>query len=184
MTRRLALAAATAVALILLTTAPAFAGHTAAAGEPFGWDLQLRNTVSAQYSSDMTYKAFATWAASRQVTIVDNKSTVATTDDVAYKGVALKTLVGYFDDGTRPRSTRTSRPPATTSSSGHGRLPGTFPSANVASLGDKLIVASLANGEPLPVPAAPFVQQRRAPSWKPNWPLQGRQQRGQRHRRR
>jgi hypothetical protein len=172
MRRRLIVAAVGAVALILLMAAPAFARHGAAAAEPYGWDLQLRNTVSTQYSADMTYKAFATWAASHQATVVDNNKTADdTADDVTYKGVSLKTLVGYFDD----------QDPATFNTAlatagynvvvlGMDGFTGTFASADIASLGDKVILANLAGGQPLAVPPA-TLSSTGAASWKPNWPL-------------
>ena len=99
MTRRLTLVAVGAVALILLAATPALARHSAASGEMYGWDLQLRNTVSSQYSSDMTYVAFTTWAASNQVTVVDNNKTPDNAADVVtYKGVSLKTCLLYTSD--------------------------------------------------------------------------------------
>ena len=171
MRRRLIVAAVGAVALILLMAAPAFARHDAAAPEPYGWDLQLRNTVSTQYSSDMAYTAFTAWAASHQVTIVDtNKTPNDTSDDTTYKGVSLKSLVGYFDD----------QDPATfnTALAGAGYnvvimgmdgFTGTISSADVATLGDKVILANLANDAPLPVPKATL--SNGAASWKPSWPL-------------
>jgi hypothetical protein len=171
MRRRLIVAAVGAVALILLMSAPAFARHDAASAEPFGWDLQLRNTVSTQYDADMTYAAFTTWAAAHQVTIVDtNKTPNDTSDDTTYKGVALKTLVGYFDD----------QDPATFNAAlatggynvvvvGMDGFTATFASADVASLGDKAIVANLANDAPLPVPKATL--SNGSASWKPSWPL-------------
>ena len=171
MRRRLIVAAVGAVALILLMAAPAFARHDAAAAEPYGWDLQLRNTVSTQYSSDMAYTAFTAWAASHQVTIVDtNKTANDTSDDTTYKGVSLKSLVGYFDD----------QDPATFNTAlasagynvvimGMDGFTGTFASADVATLGDKVILANLANDAPLPVPLATL--SNGAASWKPSWPL-------------
>ena len=67
-----------------------------AAAEPYGWDLQLRNTKTTKYGADMTYRAFAAWAAQkhRTVSIEDTSTATPTT----YKGVSLRTLVGYFDD--------------------------------------------------------------------------------------
>jgi hypothetical protein len=171
MTRRLTLTAATVVVLLLLAAAPALA-RQAAASEMFGWDLQLRNTVSTQYSSDMTYAAFTTWAASHQVTIVDqNKTPADTSDDTAYKGVSLKTLVGYFDDGD-PATFNTAL-----ASGGYNVLvmgmdgfTGTFAAADIATLGDKVILANIANDSPLTVPVA-TLGSTGAASWKPNWPL-------------
>ena len=170
MTRRLALAALAAIALVLLVAAPAFAGQDATSAEPYGWELQLRNTVSSQYSGDMTYKAFAAWAAGsgRTVTITDATVPTAT---VAYQGVALKTLVGYFDDQD-PTTFNAALATAgynvvVVSMDGYSV---TFPSAKVAGLGDKLIVASLGNGEPLPVPSGPFMYNGALAYW-PDWPL-------------
>ena len=173
MTRRLTLAAAAAVALILLGAAPAGARHAAPA-EPFGWDLQLRNTRATKNSADMTYRAFAAWAskASRRVTVVDdNKTPGDTSDDISYRGVSLKTLVGSFDD----------KDPKTFNNGlaakgynvvilGMDGFAATYASADIASLGGKVILAYLANGAPLAVPAA-TLNSSGEPSWKPNWPL-------------
>jgi hypothetical protein len=171
MTRRLSLIAGTVVVLMLLAAAPAFAKQ-AAASEMFGWDFQLRNTVSTQYSSDMTYRAFTTWAAAHQVTVVDNNKTPDDpADDTTYKGVALKDLVGYFDDGD-PGAFNTAL-----ASGGYNVVlmgldgfTGTFAAADIATLGDKVILANLANDAPLVVPAA-TLGSTGAASWKPNWPL-------------
>jgi hypothetical protein len=62
MIKKLTLTAAAAVVLTLMLALPALAMRSAAA-EPFGWDLQLRNTKTAKYSADLTYKAFAAWVA-------------------------------------------------------------------------------------------------------------------------
>ena len=159
--------------VVRLSIVPAVA-PAAAASEPFGWDLQLRNTVTAKYSADMTYKVFAAWVAkaNRQVTVVDDSKTPTDpSDDVTYKGVALKTLVGYFDD----------KDPATFNSAlavagynvvilGMDGYAGTIASADIASLGDKVILANLAGGLPLAVPTA-TLDKNGAASWKPGWPL-------------
>jgi hypothetical protein len=169
--RRRLIVAAVGAAIMLLAAAPAFARHDAASAEPFGWDLQLRNTVSTQYNTEMTYKAFATWAASHQVTVVDNNKTPDNpADDVTYKGVSLKTLVGYFDD----QDPTTFNAALATAGynvviTGMEGFAGTLASADIASLGDKVILANLANDQPLIVPKATL--NNGAASWKPNWPL-------------
>jgi hypothetical protein len=171
MTRRLTLTAAMVVVLMLLAAAPAFARHAATAAEMYGWDLQLRNTVSTQYSSDVTYTAFAAWAAAHQVTIVDtNKTPDNTADDTTYKGVSLKTLVGYFDDADLATfNTALASGGYNVQIMGMDGFTGTMAAADIATLGDKVILANLANDQPLLVPAATL--SNGAASWKPNWPL-------------
>jgi len=173
MRRRLTLAAVGAVALILLAAAPAYA-RQAAASEPFGWDLQLRNTKATKYNADMTYKAFAAWVAKshRQVTVVDdNKTPEDTGDDVSYRGVSLKTLVGYFDDNNKNTFNNALAVKGyNVLILGMDGFEATYASADIASLGSKVILAYLANGAPLTVPAA-TLNSSGAASWKPNWPL-------------
>ena len=171
MTRRLILATALVAALALLAVAPALAKQQAAS-EMYGWDLQLRNTISTQYSADMTYVAFTAWAAAHQVTIVDNNKTPDDpADDTTYKGVALKTLVGYFDDADKTTfNTALASGGYNVVVMGMDGFTGTFAAADVASLGDKVILANLANDAPLVVPAA-TLGSNGAASWKPNWPL-------------
>ena len=169
MIRKLTLTAAAVAVLMLALAAPALAMRGAAA-EPYGWNLQLRNTVTTKYGADLTYKAFAAWVAKadRQVTITDSS---VPTDTVIYKGVALKTLVGYFDDND----------PSTFNDElaaggykvvvlGMDGFAATFASADVASLGDKVIVANLAGGQALTVPKA-SLDKNGLPIWKPSWPL-------------
>jgi hypothetical protein len=169
MIKKLTLTAAAVAVFMLALAVPALAMRGAAA-EPYGWDLQLRNTVTAKYSADLTYKAFAAWVAKskRQVTVTDSSVPAA---PVTYKGVALKTLVGYFDDND----------PNTFNDAlaaggykvvvlGMDGFAATFASADIASLGDKVILANLADGQPLTVPAA-ALDKNGLPSWKPSWPL-------------
>jgi hypothetical protein len=172
MRRRLIVAAVGAAAIMLLAAAPAFARHDAASAEPYGWDLQLRNTVTTQYNTEMTYKAFTAWAASHQVTVVDNNKTPDNAaDDITYKGVSLKTLVGYFDDQD-PTTFNTALATAgyNVVILGMDGFAGTLASADIASLGDKVILSNLANDQPLVFPAA-TLSSSGAASWKPNWPL-------------
>ncbi|MCX6363006.1 MAG: hypothetical protein NTW58_02320 [Actinobacteria bacterium] len=160
---------AVAVAVLMLALALPALAMRAAAAEPYGWDLQLRNTKTIKYSADMTYKAFAAWAAlnHRGVSIEDTSTATPTT----YQGVSLKTLVGYFDD----------KNPKTFNAAlavkgynvvvlGMDGFAATFASADIASLGDKVILANLADGAPLAVPAA-GLDKNGLPSWKPSWPL-------------
>jgi len=169
MIKKLTLTAAAVAVLMLALAAPAMAMRGAAA-EPYGWDLQLRNSVTSKYSADMTYKAFAAWVAkaNRQVTVTDSS---VPTDTVTYKGVALKTLVGYFDDKNRNTFN------AALAAKGYNVVilgmdgyAATIPSADIAGLGDKVILANLAGDLPLTVPAA-TLDKNGLPSWKPSWPL-------------
>jgi hypothetical protein len=169
MIKKLTLTAAAAVVLTLMLALPALAMR-APAPEPLGWDLQLRNTKTAKYSADLTYKAFAAWVAKsrRQVTITD--STVPT-ETVTYKGVSLKTLVGYFDDkdpGTFNKAL--AKKGYSVVILGMDGYSATFASADIAALGNKLIVANLANDQPLTVPKASLNDQGQ-PEWIPDWPL-------------
>ena len=171
MIKKLTLTAACAAVLMLVLALPALAMRAAAA-EPFGWDLQLRNTLttkSIKFGADLTYKGFATWAAHnhRRVSIEDTSTATPT----IYKGVSLKTLVGYIDD----------KNPNTFNAAlavkgynvvilGMDGFAATIPSAQIAMLGNKIILADLANGAPLAVPAA-GLDRNGLPSWKPSWPL-------------
>ena len=169
MIKKLTLTAAAMAVLMLALAVPALAMRATAA-EPFGWDLQLRNTKTTKYSADLTYKAFATWVAkaNRQVTITD--STVPT-DTVTYKGVALKTLVGYFDDKNRNTFNKALAAKGyNVVILGMDGFAATIPSADIASLGDKVILANLAGDQPLAVPTA-TLDKNGLPSWKPSWPL-------------
>ena len=173
MIKKLTLTATLVAAITLALVLPALALRSTAA-EPYGWDLQLRNTKTAKYSADMTYKAFRAWATAkhRQVTIVDDNgtSTVAT-DDVSYKGVALKTLVGYFDD--KDPNTFNKALAAKGYSVvflGMDGYSATISSKQIASLGSKVIIADLANDAPLAVPAA-TLDDAGLPIWVPDWPL-------------
>ena len=158
---------AVTVALALLALAlPALATPTVAT-ERFGWDLQLRNTLtaaSAKYGADMTYEQFPAWAAKkhRRVTIVDG---------AAYKGVSLKTLVGYFDDNNKETFNaalaRKGYSVAVTGFDGYGAI---WDSVDIARLGDEVILADLADGAALPVPAA-YLDGAGLPQWFPDWPL-------------
>ena len=176
MIKKLTLTAVAAAVLMLMLAVPALAMRAAAA-EPYGWDLQLRNTrtaAAAKYGADMTYKAFATWAAKkhRRVTIVDdNKTPEDASDDTTYRGVSLKTVVGYVDDNNKETFN------AALAVKGYNVVilgmdgyAATFASADIASLGDKIILADLANGAPLVVPVA-GLDKDGLPSWKPSWPL-------------
>jgi hypothetical protein len=169
MTKKLTLIVAAAAVLVLMVAVSALAMRAAAA-EPYGWDLQLRNartSASAKNSADMTYKAFATWAGLKHRTVTIEDTSTATT----YTGVSLKTLVGYFDD--KDRTTFN----AALAVKGYNVVilgmdgfAATIPSADIASLGDKIILADKANGLPLTVPAA-ALDRNGLPSWKPSWPL-------------
>jgi hypothetical protein len=171
MTRRPILTAVLVAVLGLLAAAPALARQQAAS-EMYGWDLQLRNTITTQYGADMTYVDFTAWAAAHQVTIVDNNKTPDNAaDDTTYKGVALKTLVGYFDDADKTTfNTALASGGYNVVVMGMDGFTGTFAAADIATLGDKVILANLANDAPLVVPVA-TLGSNGAASWKPKWPL-------------
>ena len=90
---------------------------------------------------------------------------------VTYTGVSLQTMVGYFDDNNRNTF---SAALAVTGYNvvivGMDGFTATIPSAQIASLGDKIILADLADGAPLVVPKA-ALDKNKKPSWKPSWPL-------------
>jgi hypothetical protein len=172
MTKKLTLIVAAAAVLTLMVAVSALAMRAAAAAEPYGWDLQLRNartSASAKNSADMTYKAFATWAGlkHRTVTIEDTSTATPTT----YTGVSLKTLVGYFDDKDRTTfNVALAAKGYNVVILGMDGFAATIPSADIAALGAKIILADKANGLPLTVPAA-ALDRNGLPSWKPSWPL-------------
>ena len=131
------------------------------------WELRT-DTAAARGSAPSvgppTASAFAAWAAKkhRRVTIVDG---------AAYKGVSLKTLVGYFDDNNRETFNaalaRKGYSVAVTGFDGYGAI---WDSVDIARLGDEVILADLADGAALPVPAA-YLDAAGLPQWVPDWPL-------------
>jgi hypothetical protein len=154
--------------VVRLSIVPAVA-PAASAAEPYGWDLQLRNTKTAKYSADLTYKGFAIWAAQkhRTVSIEDTSTATPTT----YAGVSLKTLVGYFDDKDRNAfNVALAAKGYNVVILGMDGFAATIPSADIASLGAKIILAAKADGLPLTVPVA-GLDRNGLPSWKPSWPL-------------
>jgi hypothetical protein len=154
--------------VVRLSIVPAVA-PAAAPAEPYGWDLQLRNTKITKYGADMTYRAFAAWAAQkhRTVSIEDTSTATPTT----YKGVALRTLVGYFDDNNKETFNKALAAKGyNVVILGMDGFAATIPSADIAALGAKVILADKANGLPLTVPAA-GLDRNGLPSWKPSWPL-------------
>jgi len=168
MIKKLTLTVAAVAVLTLVLALPALAMRGAAA-EPYGWDLQLRNTKTTKYGADMTYRAFAAWAAQkhRTVSIEDTSTATPTT----YEGVSLKTLVGYFDDNNKETFNKALAAKGyNVVILGMDGFAATIPSADIAALGAKVILADKANGLPLTVPAA-ALDRNGQPSWKPNWPL-------------
>ena len=160
--RRTIGALALVVVVVLLAAVPAVA--SAGSSEPYGWDLQLRNTAATRFNADLTYKQFAAWVAKahRQVSL--------TQDGVTYKGPSLRTLVGYFDDGNRKGfSDKLADAGYNVSVLGMDGYSHTFSSTLIQKLGDRIIVASLGNGAALPVPSA-FLRDG-LPLWVPDWPL-------------
>ena len=116
----------------------------------------------------MTSAAWAAWAASRTVTITDSTVPTAT---VAYKGVSLKNIVGYFDDGNKNTfNAKLAKKGYWVSILGMDGFFESFKGKDIAALGNKIIVASLGNGAPLPFPA-PFYTSDGQPDWTPDWPL-------------
>jgi len=118
----------------------------------------------------MTYAAFKSWRQHKHRSVTITDSTVPTAP-VIYKGVSLKTLVGYFDDKNRNTfSAALAAKGYNVDILGMDGFAATIPSAEIASLGDKIILADLADGAPLAVPKA-ALDKNKKPSWKPSWPL-------------
>ena len=104
----------------------------------------------------------------RTVTITDSSVPTAT---VAYKGVSLKNLVGYFDDGNKNTfNAKLAKKGYWVSILGMDGFVESFRGQDIATLGNKMIVASLGNDAPLPFPQ-PFVNSDGRPQWVPDWPL-------------
>ena len=161
---------------MLALAAPAVA-RRARTGVPYGWLLQLRGLKAR---GTMTSTAFQAWTADKLVKhaiVDDNKTPEDASDDLTYTGVALWRLVGRIDDA-RPASFNwklaTSAPGYNVVVTGVDGFSATFTSAEVATLKNKLVVASRVNGAPLNLGAAsiknPMTPDEYA-SWKPNWPL-------------
>ena len=162
MRRRLVLTALMAAVLMLLVAGAADA--RAARSSAFAWQLQLRNMVDSKYSRDVDAKAFAlaTLLPGRKVTIVEN--------GVRYTGPSLRTVVGMFDDRRPNRfDTDFAARGYTVIVVGMDGYTASFSSQLIEKLGDRLILASQAAGEPLPVPKA-FLENGQA-VWYPDWPL-------------
>ena len=128
----------------------------------------------------MTSTAFQAWTADKLVKraiVDDNKTPEDASDDLTYTGVALWRLVGRIDDA-RPAGFNwklaTSAPGYNVVVTGVDGFSATYTSAEVATLKNKLVVASRVNGAPLNLGAAsiknPMTPDEYA-SWKPNWPL-------------
>jgi hypothetical protein len=174
MGRRVILILAGAAVLLLALAVPAFAATNYAAPVPYGWLLQLR---SAKIDRDMTYRTFHNLAAVKGVTVVDpGKDPVGTADDVTGSGLPLYRLVGRIDDK-NPATFNTKL--ATTAPGYLVRVVGidgfatTFTSAQVAALGDTLVVCDRIAGAPLNMGSvsASIVDSIAVGSWKPTWPL-------------
>ena len=87
------------------------------------------------------------------MTITDSTVPTAT---VAYKGVSLKNIVGYFDDGNRNTfNAKLAKKGYWVSILGMDGFVESFKGKDIAALGNKIIVASLGNDAPLPVPSRP-----------------------------
>ncbi len=84
------------------------------------------------------------------------------TATVAYKGVSLKSIVGYFDDGNRNTfNTKLAKKGYWVSILGMDGFVESFKGKDIAALGNKIIVASLGNDAPLP--GAQAVREQRRP---------------------
>ena len=165
--------------VVRLSIVPAVA-PAAAAAEPYGWDLQLRNTKTTKYGADMTYKAFAAWAAQkhRTVSIEDTSTATPTT----YKGVPLKTLVGYFDDKNKKTFNKALAAKGyNVVILGMDGFAATIPERRHRGLGAKVILADLANGAAAHRPGRRARQERPA-QLEAQLAAQGRQPRPQRDR--
>jgi hypothetical protein len=169
---------AAAMLLAAMPATPASAAPAAADPPvPYGWILQLRNTVhSRARNENLTNRAFRALVNAdkhrRELTWVDdNKTPDDPSDDIAYKGLALWRLVGRIDD----------RYPATFNKARAERgynvvieaLDGfavTYTSAEVKALRNALIVADRMDGQALPLGSASIKGDPPVASWKPAWP--------------
>ena len=92
-------------------------------------------------------------------------------DGPAYQGVLLKTLVGYFDDNDRETfNAALAAKGYSVVVTGFDGFAQTWASADIARVGDEAILADLADGVALPVPAAYF-DGAGLPQRIPDWPL-------------
>jgi hypothetical protein len=177
MKTRLALVTAGVVVLLLVAAAPALAMRSADAGVPYGWLLQLHGL---KQRANLTSGEFKAWTGNRLVkrTVVDeNKTPDDPSDDLTYTGVALWRLVGSIDGGSPARfdwKRATTAPGYNVVVTAVDGFSATYTSAEVATLKNKLVVASRVNGEPLDLGTAsiknPMTVDESA-TWKPNWPL-------------
>jgi hypothetical protein len=156
----LSMAAPTLMALVRTSAPDAYLTPV-----PFGWSLQLRGA----HSLDLTKAQFRAGASHNPVAIVDdNKTPADPSDDVTYKGISLKRLVGLIDDD-NPSTFNSKRAYA---GKGYGvEVTGidyfsyVYTSRQVANLGNTLLVADLANGSPLVWGTV------KGTAFKPTWPL-------------
>jgi len=157
------------------------AGKAANAAERFGWVLQLRNTVHAKaLKENMDYRAFRTLRVANshkyeRSWVDDMKTPDDPLDDVTYKGLTLRRLVARIDDG-NPATFNRAR-----AAKGYAVLveamdgfSATYTSEEILTIGAKIVVADLANGATLAVPAAELEEDPPGvftASWQPLWPL-------------
>jgi hypothetical protein len=175
MGRRSILVLAGAMVLALALVAPALARRAAdpyANPVPYGWMLQLR---SAAHDQDFTMKGFRNFAQPKKagVTVVDpGKDPVSTADDTTGTGIPLYRLVGRIDDNnpnTFNAKLATTAPGYTVQVTGVDGFTASYTSAQVAALGDKLVVCDRISGRKLGLGSASIKDG--AASWKPLWPL-------------
>jgi len=178
MIRRLTLTIAAAAVLVLAAAAPALAGAApagapaqfrAATSEPFGWILQLRNTVTTKYQEDMSNKVFRSFSlkGDRQASWTDSSVPTST---VVYKGLPLYTLVGRIDDkDPMTFNTKLAAKGYNVVIEAVDGFKVTWTSQEIAGRKD-LIVAELANDAPLPL--GQLKEKNGVWSWKASWPLQ------------
>jgi hypothetical protein len=165
-------------ALLLLLTCAASA--SAASAPRYGWVLQLRNTAFDVRGEDMTYRAFRALATVRggvfERSWVDDAGTPADpADDLTYKGISLRRLVARIDDGDPAtfNKVRAANGYAVIVQAMDG-FSATYTSAEVMTIGAKIIVADRLNDAALQVPMAELKDNGDgtfSASWKPFWPL-------------
>ena len=142
---------------------------TVASTKPFGWLLQLRNTIHGAYRADATYKDFGNWASVKKWAVTWTDTSV--TPSVTYKGIPLYRLVGRIDDK-NPNAFSYALAGGTGYDvvvTGLDGFAATFTSAQVAAEGNALMLAYRQDGQPLVFGTTKA--KNGTYSYAPQWPL-------------
>ena len=138
----------------------------------YGWLLELRAPTKTQSSPSTASRRGRRARASRRPSSTTTRRPTTRPTTCGTPASPCGASSASSTTRTRRRSTRSSPPPAPATTSWSRRVDGfaaTYTSAEVATLGDKLVVADRVNGQPLTLGTASIKND--VAGWKPNWPL-------------